>query len=315
MDNDIINETRSKFPGNEPLYLVLISFVVMSLLIFLFLIILTVITKLKITYNIGLILNLLTINFINSIAYIFNYSFENNGDYFLYINSEFLCSLQSILIIFGSISRDFWILIITFIIYQNIINSKEYTIKNWIITLIFGCLGYLVPLIIIIIYYFSGVLGVCELNCWIARSSKEKPIPGGYGITVYVIKFISIALVFCLTILIIRHLYKMNNTTGLYNQQIKRYAWKMLMFPGVQFITGLIPTIYTMFLESFNNPTKAMGICTLLFGCIQGILYPICYLLNTGVFTVFGCCKKQKELNEEIDIRETLFFDKNENDF
>ena len=87
------------------------------------------------------------------------------------------------------------------------------------------------------------------------------------------------------------------------------------MFPGVQFITGLIPTIYTMFLESYNNPTKAMGICTLLFGSIQGILYPICYLLNTGVFTVFGCCKKQKELNEEIEIRETLFFDKNENDF
>lgn len=308
----MINEIRKSFPENESLYLILISIVVMSFLILLFLVILTVITKLEITYNIGLILNLLTINFIDTVAYICNYSFEYKGKYYMYINSNFLCNLQSILIISGSLSRDFWILIITFVIYQNIVNNKEYTTKNWVVTLIFGCFGYLIPFIIVMVYFFSGVLGVCELNCWIAKSSIEKPIASGYGITVYAIKFICIALVVFLTILIIRDLYKMNNISGLYNEQIKRYAWKMLMFPVVQFITGIIPAIYTLILECVNSSTRSMGFFTLLFGSIQGILFPICYLFNTGVFTVFGCCKTQKN-NEENEMR-GIIFDKTEED-
>ena len=55
----------------------------------------------------------------------------------------------------------------------------------------------------------NGVLGVCELNCWI-KKSPGKTLYFGYGAFVYILKFILITGVIVFTILISKYLLQMS---------------------------------------------------------------------------------------------------------
>ena len=65
------------------------------------------------------------------------------------------------------------------------------------------------------------------------------------------------------------------------------------MFPGVQFIAGFVPSIYTFLLEVRHQTSVRLGFITLFFGSIQGVLFPICYLSNTGALSVILACIKR----------------------
>ena len=85
----------------------------------------------------------------------------------------------------------------------------------------------------------------------------------------------------------------------------------MLLFPLVQIVTGLFPSIYT-FLLSFSDSNTLMGFFTLFFGTIQGILYPFCYLFNSDIINVFK--KTFTSDSSTDDTEESELFD-SENDF
>ena len=158
---------------------------------------------------------------------------------------------------------------------------------------IFCLVSYGIPLSVVLFYVSQGVFGVCELNCWIKKESLDDDGYPGYGTFVYGIKFICMGTVIVLTVLIIKHLFTMNASFDLDKKEVKRYALKMLMFPGVQFLAGFIPTIYTLLLEMMKSTSVSLGFITLFFGSIQGVLFPICYLSNTGALSVILACIKR----------------------
>lgn len=156
----------------------------------------------------------------------------------------------------------------------------------------------------------NGVLGVCELNCWI-KKSPGKTLHFGYGAFVYILKFILITGVIVFTILISKYLLQVSKYDKGLRNQVKQYRWKMLLFPLVQIVTGLFPSIYT-FLLSFSDSNTLMGFFTLFFGTIQGILYPLCYLFNSDIINVFK--KTFTSDSSTDDTEESELFD-SENDF
>ena len=98
MDSAIINQ-RSKFPGNEPMYIVLLLIAILSFIMLLFLLCLSHIARVKVTFRIMVILNLLAANFLQTIGFILNFSFEYDSKYYTYFDSNFLCQTQSMLLI------------------------------------------------------------------------------------------------------------------------------------------------------------------------------------------------------------------------
>ena len=292
MDSAIINQ-RSKFPGNEPMYIVLLLIAILSFIMLLFLLCLSHIARVKVTFRIMVILNLLAANFLQTIGFILNFSFEYDSKYYTYFDSNFLCQTQSMLLIGFSMSRDFWVVMVTILTFCNVFYNKEFTRKNW---MVFGCfctVSYGFPLVVILFYAYKGVFGVCELNCWIKKESINDIGYPGYGTFVYGIKAICMGLVVILTVLIIKHLFSLKGSPELDTKAVRRYALKMLMFPGVQFIAGFVPSIYTFLLEVRHQTSVRLGFITLFFGSIQGVLFPICYLSNTGALSVILACIKR----------------------
>ena len=292
MDPEIVNQ-RNQFPGNEPMYIVLLLIVILSLIMLLFLWLLSLIARVEVTFRILVIINLLAANFLQTLGFILNFSFEHNRKYYPYFDSTFLCQTQSILLIGFSMSRDLWVVMITIVTFFNVFYNKEFSKKNWMLFVIFCLVSYGIPLSVVLFYVSQGVFGVCELNCWIKKESLDDDGYPGYGTFVYGIKFICMGTVIVLTVLIIKHLFTMNASFDLNKKEVKRYALKMLMFPGVQFLAGFIPTIYTLLLEMMKSTSVSLGFITLFFGSIQGVLFPICYLSNTGSLSVILACMKK----------------------
>lgn len=292
MDPEIVNQ-KSKFPGNEPMYILLLLIVILSFIMLLFLWLLSFIARVKVTFRILVIINLLAANFLQTLGFILNFSFEHNKKYYLYFDNNFLCLTQSILLIGFSMCRDFWVVMITIVTFVNVFYNKEFNKKNWMVFAVFCLISYGIPLVIVLFYVSKDVFGVCELNCWIKKESIDDDGYPGYGIFVYVVKFICMGTVIILTILIIKHLFSLNGTPELDTKTVRRYALKMLMFPGVQFLAGFIPTIYTLLLEVMKSTSVSLGFITLFFGSIQGVLFPICYLSNTGALSVILACIKR----------------------
>ena len=187
---------------------------------------------------------------------------------------------------------------ITIITFYNVFYNKEFSKKNWMLFGILCLISYGIPLMVVLFYVSQGVFGVCELNCWIKKESVDDDGYPGFGTFVYVIKFICMGVVIILTVLIIKHLFSLKGSPDLDKNRVRRYALKMLMFPGVQFLAGFIPTIYTLLLEMMKSTSVSLGFITLFFGSIQGVLFPICYLSNTGALFNIGMYKKRQSANK-----------------
>ena len=140
-----VKEIREKFPSNELSYIVLLVIVILSLLILKFLAIITVISKVKISFRLIIMFNLLFANFMNTFSYILNYSFQYGSKYYPYYDNNILCTSQAFLLISFSTSRDFWIFVITFVTYRRVVYNDLFKKHNWIYYICFCVLCYLVP--------------------------------------------------------------------------------------------------------------------------------------------------------------------------
>ena len=89
--------------------------------------------------------------------------------------------------------------------------------------------------------------------------------------------------------------------------KIKKFGQKMILYPLIQLIGAIIPTIYRLYV-GFVGESVSLQVATVVCGAIQGILYPISYGWNSGLFSfvVTGCKKgideEEEDYDEEVDI-------------
>ena len=83
----------------------------------------------------------------------------------------------------------------------------------------------------------------------------------------------------------------------------------MLLFPLILLLFGLLPSIYSLLFKISSS--RIFGIVTLFFGAIQGLLYPICYLVNSGISNL---CSQKEDRTVSISDEDNmeLFTDKDE---
>ena len=250
--------------------------------------------KHKTTKNFIFVINQLIRCLIKNIGYIIQSMDENEKIYIGGESKDLLCTIQSCIILYTSISIEIWIIAITMSTYC-LITDKEYTFLN----ISFSFLIFDIPsIIILIIYYKMGSLGKAKYNCYIKRDEKQEIIK-------YIPYFIELIIMIFYTIfvlLIIANIKKNNDSlinsnffcTSTGKKVRKYFIYSLLLFPIIGFIGIIFPSIYR---TSINKPSPIQRNIFILIIMFINILYP----LGTGFFSgLFNCSSEnQINLNEE----------------
>ena len=249
--------------------------------------------KHKTTKNFIFVINQLIRCLIKNIGYIIQSMDENKKIYIGGESKDLLCTIQSCIILYTSISIEIWIIAITMSTYC-LITDKEYKFLN----ISFSFLIFDIPsIIILIIYYNMDFLGEAKYNCYIKKKKNEiiKSIP--YFIELIIMIFYTI-----FVLLIIANIKKNNDSlinsnffcTSTGKKVRKYFIYSLLLFPIIGFIGIIFPSIYRTLIDEPSPIQRNIFILIIMF---INILYP----LGTGFFSgLFNCISEnQINLNEE----------------
>jgi hypothetical protein len=285
------------------------------------LIIISIIKKKKNKYSIGLLItgNILLINFIHTFSYSFEWVLkESDNNRTLYINqngdvinsksldSDYYevggllvgnmdkigaCVTQGFFLVFSSICQDILINIFFFVINKPKIPSER-KIKLYLI------LGYCIPILISIIYLLCNQFGLNDKFCYVKKFSYEK---GNYqfnkyfpGIVmvIYTLRFFNLII----SIYLLFQIYKYVKSNNIQ----KSYILKSSSILIIQIITISIGFIYRLTSAIDDKISRNIAIVFLYLNTLDGILFPLTYSLNNGIYRdLFGDSSKIESLMDD----------------
>lgn len=302
--NNLKEDGNIGTPFKEPLYTIIFIFAVIAFIVGGGIIVLSFFTKNKISYTFALILNLIFSAMIHTIGYTLNWVYDTKSGSLVSYFSSSLCEAQSFTLIASSMSEELWVTIVTIESYLLTSSSQgegegTATIK-WKKILLLCLLTYLFPAIVTYVYFHFDLLGKNHLNCWI--KSEEKMYL--WGLILYCHKWVNIVLVIYFSFLMLRTLLSITIKDEKEKESAKKYLITILIFPTIQLIGGIIPTIYTILIGfEINIDNNFFGVATLLCGAIQGVLFPIVYLSFTNVRQgLLFCCYKKEHVSQKNDL-------------
>jgi hypothetical protein len=306
--------------SSDSVRIVKLIYILISLILNL-LIIISIIKKKKNKYSIGLLItgNILLINFIHTFSYSFEWVLkESDNNRTLYIdqngeviNSKSLdsdyyevggllvgnmnkigaCVTQGFFLVFSSICQDILINIFFFVINKPKIPSER-KIKLYLI------LGYCIPILISIIYLLCNQFGLNDKFCYVKKFSYEK---GNYqfnkyfpGIVmvIYTLRFFNLII----SIYLLFQIYKYVKSNNIQ----KSYILKSSSILIIQIITISIGFIYRLTSAIDDKISRNIAIVFLYLNTLDGILFPLTYSLNNGIYRdLFGDSSKIESLMDD----------------
>lgn len=286
-----MNNTSST-SNTETLYIIIAVIAILSFILTLSLFLFSCIIKKNESLMMFLVINMLISNLFHVVSYIINWVDSNQQ---LMYDSTFLCSLQSYIMIASSISQELWVATIAIIVFLTIKNHSilviiENNLKKT--KLLFVLCFYVFPILLTLIFYFTDILGKNSLYCWFYLDNKAKWI-------VYGLRWGAIIISLFYSIQIFRNVSSMNSEGE--DGRIKTFGQKMIIYPLIQLIGAIVPTIYRVYVI-WDDESKGLQIATVVCGAIQGILYPISYAWNSGLFSfVVTGCKTGNDQEEDYE--------------
>ena len=250
---------------------------------------------------------------IHTIGYTLNWVDDTNGPLVSYFSSS-LCEAQSFTLIASSMSEELWVTIVT--IESYLLTSKpqgeEAATTKWKKIILLCLLSYLLPVIVAYVYFHFDLLGKNHLNCWIKSDDNMYLL----GLILYCHKWVNLILVIYFSFLMLRTLLSITIKDEKEKESAKKYLITILMFPTIQLIGGIIPTIYTiLIIFDFQLKISFFGIATLICGAVQGVLFPIVYLSFTNVRKgLLFCCYKNEHVAQKNDLDNSFDTEKEENE-
>lgn len=285
-----MNNTSST-SDTEPLYIIIAVIAILSSILTLSLFLFSCIIKKNESLMMFLVINMLISNLLHVVSYIINWVDSNQQ---LIYNSSFLCSLQSYIMIASSISQELWVATIAIIVFLTIKNhSICVTIENNLkkTKLLFILLFCVFPILLTLIFYCVNILGQDTLYCWFAKHNRAKWI-------VYGLRWGAIIISLFYSIQILRNVSSMDSEGE--DGRIRTFGQKMIIYPLIQLIGAIVPTIYRIYV--IWDESRGLQIATVVCGAIQGILYPISYAWNSGLFSfVVTGCKRGNDQEEDYE--------------
>ena len=165
-----------------------------------------------------LVINLLILNNLHSFSYLFNW--VKQGE--LLFNSLALCQIQAFVMIFTSISNEFWASSIPLIYYLQNKKGEYYMKKKFKYYFAsFFILFNIVPLLFTLLFQRLDSLGPDSLYCWV---KSEKII---LQIIIYSLRWFNIILSSFFTLKIILYLCSINITSKEEKKKQIKYAVRL----------------------------------------------------------------------------------------
>ena len=249
--------------------------------------------------------SILGINFIHLFTYSFQWVLsykELTNDVFqiellLVENSNnfFACNLQSFFLLFTSLSQDYLIILLFFIVYKN-----EIIKPSFINVYILGSIIF--PIIISIIFLCFRAFGINDDFCFIKKYEQNINTVNYklfknyfiYYIIIYFIRGINFSVIVILLIKIILYIKKEKSLSYIVNKL------SMLIIQLFKLFIILIYRITSIFYLSY--PIRILYI---VFSTIDGLLIPLSFSFSNDIYSIF-CRKIQSRRNTET---EKDFFD------
>lgn len=278
-------------PFDQPLYIIILIFAIISVVLSMIIIILSLCAKNKLSYTFTLILNLIFISMIHTISYCLNWTYNNNNHTFF---PDILCTLQSFLLVSSTLSEEFWLTIITIKSYKMFISKTSIKLSiSCLDYFIFFLLCYVFPLWVSSLYLYFGLYGANNLNCWVKSDNYF------LGLILYCHKWINAIITIIFSYKILRKFNSIDITETKAIKDSKELILRVLLFPLIQLIGGLIPSIYTVFV-AFDIQMDFLSVPTLISGASHGVSFPLLYLSFKHVRKELFCCSHKQIRSDEL---------------
>jgi hypothetical protein len=236
--------------------------------------------------------NILIANAIHVVSYVMNWvKWENNSPNLLY-NYEIICRIQGFFMSFSSISQGLWIIFYIFIHLIIIVTGLAKKDVRKIKSYIFYTIGYILPIILCIFFFFNNSFGPNDIYCYFSRERKtETAVKQGQDIT-FLLRWIIIILIIVFATIYI-YFISCKKESLKEHKFNKNLTWRLLSYPVIQLFGTLYPTLYRYFglSKSYTN-----AYIIVLLGATQGILFPFCFFItSTGFFS--ACLTFAKDIS------------------
>ena len=231
-----------------------------------------------------LITNLIIVATIHSFSYTLNYVEKGENKFW-----DFLCTLQSIMLISFCQIQEVWVILITIISFKGIIKNQLYIQKEkkrYYLILIFVYI--VIPAAILIPYGVNGALGKHDTYCWVNKENENETIFSGI---LFVLKNLYIMINVVIIIIMFVGVYLDKNNSNDYDKRMK-FCLKTGVFVIIQLIINIPMTIIRL------SKTIDINIGSFI-SSSSGIFYPIYIAWYTEII-----CSKKKESSETKDTLE-----------
>ena len=290
---------------------IILIYILLSFILNLIIIISIYLTKNKqISFTIRITASILVVNFINIFAYIFEWVIcktkKNEEQFYIGLlignsESEYTCKLQSFFILFSSMSQDYLMILLFYIV------NQRKVIKVMIIDLlIFVCI--LVPIIIGVAFLLLDAFGVNEDFCYLKKYEKDNEIDTykinksfvGLQVIVYGIRAINFSVTIYFLINIIKYIKKEKKSIS--------YIFKQLFIFFIQLFKLFIILIYRIpaIIPDVEYHATVRKVYYIL-STVDGVLMPLAYIISNEIYLIcFNKNKRRKFTEEEKDVEETI---------
>lgn len=209
------------------IYYGLIAVFVVSFLITVTIIIFSYRSSIKDSFIYYFITNLLIVTMIHSSSYIFTFVDQTTT------KNDFLCSLQSVVLIMSSQSQELLVVIITIICFQAILYQKIYNLNDNLLFFSFCFImgNIILPGGIVIIFGLFDALGPYGYYCWI--ESNENDNNSSFILVIFIIKMIAITINTILSVIMLVIVCRKDNHIES-NRQAYNLCIKTIIFPIIQ---------------------------------------------------------------------------------
>ena len=266
---------------DDPLYFMVLTFSLIAISITTGLFITSCIMKDSKTILFYLGTNLLVLNNLPSLSYLFNWVVDNK----LIYQGEFICQFQAFVMIYSSISNEFWASAIVMTFHYQNIQGKEYMKKHFKkFYYTYFVLFNILPLFLTFIFWVIDAFGQNELYCWVDKQKKGSNKEIVIQVIIFLLRWLNMILCITYSAKIICFFWKITVNSNEDKRQRRKLVFRMLLFPFLQITGEIVPTIYrsVMWITS-GFKISWMQKAIVIFGSIQSILYPLVYCLNGGV--------------------------------
>ena len=289
----------------NPLYIILLVLGSISILSSFFNMTMFVLLKRIRTEATELIFYLSIACILTNISYIMNFT-ENPLD-----SSTAICQAQGFLMLWFETSQAIWATLISYSVYNNIINDD--TNHNAYKRIRYILIGFLLPFLVSLTVLLFHKIGYAQHWCWIELPA-DKNIRNIIYISMYSLFWCSSFLSFYYIQKVINFLEK-NYTNKQEKEIIYKYIKRIRLFPIIQ-MSCLIPGTINRILELIGLRQSFFEYLTVIVISLEGFLYTIVFGFNPIIKTKIDeilqkCCKcfppntdqRENDLNNELTVK------------